>query len=82
MRVYKIYNLRTTNIFQYQARLLQCSTFNGRSIHERHKYWKLCLGGEAKMAADATFVTVDAALALTHAERIDFLKIDIEGNIS
>ena len=64
------------------VRFSRRSTYDGKSVGPRHTYYKLCLGGAAKAEADPNFVTLggkQGAMALMKIDKINLLKIDIEG---
>ena len=54
-------------------------TFAGASIHPRHQYIQRCLGSAEKAEKDAWFLTLQVAAAQLGVEKINLLKIDIEG---
>ena len=54
-------------------------TYAGRSIHPRHQYHQLCLGSPEKAEKDPKFISLEGAIAQNKIDKINLLKIDIEG---
>lgn len=53
---------------------------DGTSIHERHRYFKKCIGTAARATNDDDrFITLDQAAKDLGVQAINLLKIDIEG---
>ena len=83
-----IFSLGSNGDFSFEESMLTVTdcdihtfdcTISGASIHPRHQYHQRCLGSSAKAALDERFITLSSAAAELGVEKINLLKIDVEG---